>query len=69
VLAAVLYTVMELPYDIAFELPPFPWLVFDGVVVLIFSVDIAVHFRLPYKNDEDEWVTDPEKIRRHYIKG
>ena len=60
---------MELPLDVAFELPPVPWMVMDATVVLIFAVDIIVNFYSPYKNIEDEWVTDSAKIKRHYLRG
>jgi len=68
-LAAVLYTVMELPLDVAFLMPPVPWMIFDGIVVIIFAIDIIVNFYSPYKNKEDEWITDPSKIKRHYLRG
>ena len=65
----VLYTVTILPVDMAFDLPFMPWTIFDCLVILVFALDIVVNFYAAYKNDEDEWVTDPIQIKRHYLRG
>jgi len=67
-LVAVMYTVLELPFDIAFDLPVLPWMLFDGLVVLVFAADVAINFRLPYKTEEDEWVRDLSMIRVKYLR-
>ena len=67
-LVAVMYTVLELPFDIAFDLPVLPWMLFDGLVVLVFAADVAINFRLPYKTEEDVWVRDLSMIRVKYLR-
>ena len=68
VFVTVLYVMVEIPVVYAFSVPVFPWVLFDATAVCVFSLDIVVSFQQSYMTEEDEWVTDPALIRRHYLR-
>ncbi|XP_062860051.1 potassium voltage-gated channel subfamily H member 6 [Trichomycterus rosablanca] len=82
ILLLVLYTAVFTPYSAAFLLNELsrhrgrtcgfacnPLNVVDGIVDVLFIVDIVISFRTTYVNQNDEVVTHPRRIAIHYIKG
>ncbi|KAM3860042.1 voltage-gated inwardly rectifying potassium channel KCNH6 [Diretmus argenteus] len=82
ILLLVLYTAVFTPYSAAFLLDEHgdvdqrscgytcdPLNVVDIMVDVLFIVDIVINFRTTYVNHNDEVVTQPSQIAKHYIKG
>ncbi|XP_050428513.1 potassium voltage-gated channel subfamily H member 2 isoform X2 [Adelges cooleyi] len=83
ILLLVIYTAIFTPYFAAFLLnePHFkgprplrfsfedPLVVVDFFVDITFIIDIAINFRTTYVNKNDEVVSAPSKIARHYFRG
>ncbi|XP_063079281.1 potassium voltage-gated channel subfamily H member 6a isoform X2 [Engraulis encrasicolus] len=82
ILLLVLYTAVFTPYSAAFLLNEQeekrrrvcgytcnPLNVVDLVVDVMFVVDIIINFRTTYVNRNDEVVSQPARIARHYLKG
>ncbi|KAL2101234.1 hypothetical protein ACEWY4_002995 [Coilia grayii] len=76
ILLLVLYTAVFTPYSAAFLLSEHscgytcnPLNVVDLVVDVMFVVDIVINFRTTYVNHNDEVVSQPARIARHYLKG
>jgi hypothetical protein len=63
-----LYTIMSSPLSIAFTEQRHLWfLVFDLIVDIIFIIDCAIHFFIPYVGDNDALVTSHKKIAIDYL--
>uniref|UniRef100_A0A673C7B4 Potassium voltage-gated channel, subfamily H (eag-related), member 6b n=1 Tax=Sphaeramia orbicularis TaxID=375764 RepID=A0A673C7B4_9TELE len=82
ILLLVLYTAVFTPYSAAFLLDEHgdirqrscgytcnPLNVADLLVDVLFIVDIVINLRTTYVNQNDEVVTQPSRIAKHYIKG
>ncbi|XP_038592483.1 potassium voltage-gated channel subfamily H member 6 [Micropterus salmoides] len=82
ILLLVLYTAVFTPYSAAFLLDEHwdlrqrscgytcnPLNVADLMVDLLFIVDIVINLRTTYVDQNDEVVTQPSQIAKHYIKG
>ncbi|XP_056152978.1 potassium voltage-gated channel subfamily H member 6-like [Lampris incognitus] len=82
ILLLVLYTAVFTPYSAAFLLDEHgdihqrscgytcdPLNMVDLMVDVLFIVDIIINFRTTYVNLNDEVVTQPSHIAKHYIKG
>ncbi|XP_074519384.1 voltage-gated inwardly rectifying potassium channel KCNH6 [Halichoeres trimaculatus] len=82
ILLLVLYTAVFTPYSAAFLLDEHsdlrqrrcgytcnPLNVADLMVDVLFIVDIVINFRTTYVDHNDEVVTQPCRIAKHYIKG
>uniref|UniRef100_A0A668ARF9 Potassium voltage-gated channel, subfamily H (eag-related), member 6b n=1 Tax=Myripristis murdjan TaxID=586833 RepID=A0A668ARF9_9TELE len=82
ILLLVLYTAVFTPYSAAFLLDEHgdvhqrscgytcdPLNVVDLMVDVLFIVDIVINFRTTYVDHNDEVVTQPSRIAKHYIKG
>ncbi|KAM6951012.1 voltage-gated inwardly rectifying potassium channel KCNH6 [Aplochiton taeniatus] len=82
ILLLVLYTAVFTPYSAAFLLDEpgdgrrrtcgyacNPLNLVDPMVDVLFIVDIGINFRTTYVNHNDEVVTQPSRIAKHYIKG
>uniref|UniRef100_A0A3B3CQI2 Ion transport domain-containing protein n=1 Tax=Oryzias melastigma TaxID=30732 RepID=A0A3B3CQI2_ORYME len=82
ILLLVLYTAVFTPYSAAFLLDEHgdirqrscgytcnPLNVADLMVDVLFIVDIVINFRTTYVDHNDEVVTLPSRIAKHYIKG
>ncbi|KAK7919624.1 hypothetical protein WMY93_010908 [Mugilogobius chulae] len=82
ILILVLYTAVFTPYSAAFLLDEHgdvrqrscgytcnPLNVADLLVDVLFIVDIAINFRTTYVDQNDEVVTQPVRIAKHYMKG
>ncbi|KAM4624483.1 voltage-gated inwardly rectifying potassium channel KCNH6, partial [Polymixia lowei] len=82
ILLLVLYTAVFTPYSAAFLLDEHgdvhqrscgytcdPLNVVDLMVDVLFIVDIVINFRTTYVNHNDEVVTRPSGIAKHYMKG
>ena len=63
----VLFDVIWLPIDIAFEFEESRWLTcIDSLVDIAFIVDILLSTRTVFKDEEGKWVTDSEDIMWNY---
>ncbi|KAM9838095.1 voltage-gated inwardly rectifying potassium channel KCNH6 [Aulostomus maculatus] len=82
ILLLVLYTAVFTPYSAAFLLDEHgdlrqrscgytcnPLNVADLMVDVLFIVDIVINLRTTYVDQNDEVVTQPSRIAKHYIKG
>ncbi|XP_068161561.1 potassium voltage-gated channel subfamily H member 6 [Antennarius striatus] len=82
ILILVLYTAVFTPYSATFLLDEHgdlrqrrcgytcnPLNVADLMVDVLFIVDIIINFRTTYVDQNDEVVTQPSRIAKHYIKG
>ncbi|XP_034050366.1 potassium voltage-gated channel subfamily H member 6 [Thalassophryne amazonica] len=82
ILLLVLYTAVFTPYSAAFLLDEHghsrqrrcgytcnPLNVVDLMVDVLFIVDIVINLRTSYVDQNDEVVTQPSRIAKHYIKG
>ncbi|XP_071318733.1 voltage-gated inwardly rectifying potassium channel KCNH6 [Trachinotus anak] len=82
ILLLVLYTAVFTPYSAAFLLDEHrdlhqrscgytcnPLNVADLLVDVLFIVDIVINLRTTYVDQNDEVVTQPSRIAKHYIKG
>ncbi|KAI6201258.1 Ion transport and Cyclic nucleotide-binding domain containing protein [Aphelenchoides besseyi] len=80
ILLLVIYTAIFTPYVAVFLLRESqensrrarfsePLEIIDLIVDIMFIVDIIINFRTTYVNDNDEVVSDPGKIARHYFTG
>ncbi|XP_055360216.1 potassium voltage-gated channel subfamily H member 6 isoform X2 [Betta splendens] len=82
ILLLVLYTAVFTPYSAAFLLDEHrdlhqrscgytcnPLNVVDLLVDVLFIVDIVINLRTTYVDHNDEVVTQPSRIAKHYIKG
>ncbi|KAI6241490.1 Potassium voltage-gated channel subfamily H member 6 [Aphelenchoides fujianensis] len=80
ILLLVIYTAIFTPYVAVFLLRENqenskrarftePLEIVDLIVDIMFIVDIIINFRTTYVNDNDEVVSDPGKIARHYFTG
>uniref|UniRef100_A0A3Q3N4K4 Ion transport domain-containing protein n=1 Tax=Labrus bergylta TaxID=56723 RepID=A0A3Q3N4K4_9LABR len=78
ILLLVLYTAVFTPYSAAFLLDLRqrscgytcnPLNVADLMVDVLFIVDIVINLRTTYVDQNDEVVTQPSRIAKHYIKG
>uniref|UniRef100_A0AAV2LAP4 Cyclic nucleotide-binding domain-containing protein n=1 Tax=Knipowitschia caucasica TaxID=637954 RepID=A0AAV2LAP4_KNICA len=82
ILILVLYTAVFTPYSAAFLLDEHgdvrqrscgytcnPLNVADLLVDVLFIVDIVINFRTTYVDHNDEVVTQPVRIAKHYMKG
>ncbi|XP_026207395.1 potassium voltage-gated channel subfamily H member 6 [Anabas testudineus] len=82
ILLLVLYTAVFTPYSAAFLLDEHrdlhqrscgytcnPLNVVDLLVDVLFIVDIIINLRTTYVDQNDEVVTQPSRIAKHYIKG
>ncbi|XP_028286591.1 potassium voltage-gated channel subfamily H member 6 [Parambassis ranga] len=82
ILILVLYTAVFTPYSAAFLLDEHrdsrqrscgytcnPLNVADLMVDVLFIVDIVINLRTTYVDQNDEVVTQPSRIAKHYIKG
>ena len=79
ILFLVLYTAVFTPYSAAFLLDEHgdracgyacdPLTVVDVMVDVLFIVDIVINFRTSYVNHNDEVVTGPCRVAKHYITG
>nr|XP_020479029.1 potassium voltage-gated channel subfamily H member 6-like [Monopterus albus] len=82
ILLLVLYTAVFTPYSAAFLLDEHrdlhqrscgytcnPLNVVDLMVDVLFIVDIVINLRTTYVDQNDEVVTQPSRIAKHYIKG
>ncbi|XP_026171102.1 potassium voltage-gated channel subfamily H member 6 [Mastacembelus armatus] len=82
ILLLVLYTAVFTPYSAAFLLDEHrglrqrscgytcsPLNVVDLMVDVLFIVDIGINLRTTYVDQNDEVVTQPSQIAKHYIKG
>ncbi|KAG7271621.1 hypothetical protein CRUP_009279, partial [Coryphaenoides rupestris] len=79
ILLLVLYTAVFTPYSAAFLLDEHadracgytcdPLNVVDVLVDVLFIIDIVINFRTSYVNHNDEVVTEPGRVAKHYITG
>uniref|UniRef100_A0A3B4VMR7 Ion transport domain-containing protein n=1 Tax=Seriola dumerili TaxID=41447 RepID=A0A3B4VMR7_SERDU len=82
ILLLVLYTAVFTPYSAAFLLDEHgdlrqrscgytcnPLNVADLMVDVLFIVDIVINLRTTYVDQNDEVVTQPSRIAKHYVKG
>lgn len=82
ILILVLYTAVFTPFSATFLLDEHgdvrqiacgytcnPLNVADLLVDVLFIVDIAINFRTTYVDQNDDVVTQPARIAKHYIKG
>ena len=77
VLLLVIYTAIEIPYNVAFYLPIKKKVVFEGnpleiiniIVDFMFIFDIVINFRTTYVSGRGvRVISDPRKIAFHYLK-
>jgi hypothetical protein len=64
----VIYTILYVPFDVAFNAPVLPWAVFDVMVDMFFVCDLFLNFRTTYKSPDDELVLDFATIRNRYLR-
>ena len=78
--AALVYTAIVTPYEVAFLAPPSPsekWsdsvFIINRCVDVIFIIDMFVQFRTAYKRVDivhgSKWITDPKAIAIHYVRS
>ena len=67
-LAMVLYTVIQLPLELAYAIPLLPLVVFNLLANAFFLCDIVVNFVTSYVDDAGTLVLDYRSIRRHYVR-
>ena len=77
VLLLVIYTAIEVPYNVAFILPMYKKVrlknnaleIINLNVDIMFIIDVAINFRTTYVQGRSaKVVCDPKKIARHYLK-
>lgn len=76
VLLLVIYTAIEVPYNVAFILPlhrkvelKTTWEIINLHVDFMFVIDVVINFRTTYVQGRSaKVVCDPKKIARHYLK-
>lgn len=77
VLLLVIYTAIEVPYNVAFILPIFKKVqlknnaleIINLSVDILFIIDVAINFRTTYVQGRSvKVVCQPKKIARHYLK-
>ncbi|XP_028401335.1 potassium voltage-gated channel subfamily H member 6-like isoform X2 [Dendronephthya gigantea] len=76
VLLLVIYTAIEVPYNVAFILPMYTkvqykttWEIINLHVDFMFVIDVIINFRTTYVQGRSaKVVSNPKKIARHYLK-
>ena len=63
----VIYTLIAIPYEIAWDLGT-AWIAISVIVEVAFVVDIWLNFRTAYRGRDDELIVDRLQIAKHYAK-
>ncbi|KNE69280.1 hypothetical protein AMAG_19896, partial [Allomyces macrogynus ATCC 38327] len=72
VLSATIAQLIVVPMEVAFRASIFesPYdTVFDACLIIIYSLDLLLHFHVAYHDDLGKLVTDRAMVRRHYLRG
>lgn len=69
VVIMICYGLVMIPFDIAFDVARYPWIVFDVSLDLLFIVDVGLNFLTAYMNEDNELIMDFRLIRNHYLRS
>jgi hypothetical protein len=70
IILCTLYTIIAAPYMLAFiENDPYYLIIMESVIDIIYIADLAIHFFIPYINNEEEVVMNLKAIAKNYLFG
>lgn len=65
---SVVYAIIIVPLDLAFQIPLLPWIVFTLMMNFVFVIDVFLNFNISYRHSEGYFESSFKKIAWRYVR-